>query len=799
MLYNQLVTDSSPKPTSETLLEQLSATPLLWMVSAFLGGIIFSSLLPLDWWLWLIAAGIAFLAITPIKWLKPQALLAFLLIPSIFGLGAARHAWEQKTLAERSIATYNDLDQNIYITGTLAEPPDARDTYMNLRIKVSAVDTGNGDIPIDGSILVRLTNDYDLAYGDPVRVRGRLQTPPEDEDFSYREYLLQQGIHSLLTARDITQLPFGEERNPFWAFLYRLRASLYKEVNALFPQPEAALLNGILLGLESDIPEDIQQAFKDTGTAHIVAISGFNIAIIAALFVALFSRLFGKKYGSLLAILGIIFYTLLVGASASVVRAAFMGSLALVARQFGRRNLALNALFATALLMSLWNPFALWDVGFQLSFAATLGLILYAQAWQESVQAFLLRFLPQDTVSAVIGPFSNYFLLTLAAQLTTLPLTIYHFGRLSLIAFIANPFVLPAQPPIMILGGLAAIAGKLYHPLGQVLAWLTWPFPAYSIRAIEFFAGFEGGVYTVGEFGLLTMLLFYGILFGLTLFWSRLAALRPLVNISLITILLGIASVNLWRTALNGPDGRLRVTFLDVGSAETVLIKTPDGRFVLINGGPSPSKLVNQIGRQIPPFHRKLDALIIAAPQESQVAALPRILDQYPPDLALWMGNRQASYSARTLDEWLTKNAVPITEPGAGDVLDLGEGAVLRVLSVSPRGAVLSVEWDNFKVILPIGVNYDTFESLENGTRLGPATALLLAESGYSPSNPPDWLRNIQPEMYILSVTAGDFDGRPSPDLLKTLEDANILRTDSMGWIELSTNGQEIWVSVERK
>jgi len=769
------------------------------MVSAFLSGIVFSSLVSLPWWIWLAVAGIAGLAALLIKWLKPQAALALLLLPGLFSLGATRHAWEQKTLSEKNIAAYNDLDQSLYVTGTLTEPPEGRDTYMNLRLDVKAVDIGHGDLPVDGSILVHLSNDYDLAYGDPVRVRGRLETPPEDEDFSYREYLLRQGIHSLLSTSDVTLLPFGAKRSPFWTTLYRLRASLYKEVNALFPQPEAALLNGILLGIESDIPDDIQQAFKDTGTAHIVAISGFNIALIAALFVMLFSRLFGNKPGAILAIFGIIFYTLLVGASASVVRAAFMGSLALLARQFGRRNLALNALFATALLMSLWTPFVLWDVGFQLSFAATLGLVLYAQPWQEAVKAFLLRFLPQNTVEAVIGPFSDYFLLTFAAQLTTLPITIYHFGRLSLISFIANPFVLPAQPPIMILGGLAAILGKLYHPLGQVLAWFTWPFPAYSIRAIEFFAGFEGGVYTVGEFGLLTMLLFYAILFGLTLFWPRLTAFRPLLTSSAMLIILGIFTTNLWRTAANGPDGRLHLTILDVGSAEALLIKTPDGRFVLINGGPSPSKLVNQIGRQIPPFRRKLDALIIAAPQENQVAALPRILDQYPPDSAFWTGNRQASYSSTKLDEWLTKNAIPTTEPGPGDVLDLGAGAVLRVLSVSPRGAVLSVEWLNFKVILPIGVNYETFETLENGIRLGPVTALLLAESGYSPSNPPEWLLNLKPEMYILSVAADDFDGRPDPDLLKTLENADLLRTDSMGWVTLSTDGQEVWISSERK
>lgn len=794
-----LVNDSPARPHAETLLEQLAALPLLWLASAFVAGAAAASVVALGWQVWLAAGGALALAALFVRWLRPHAALTLLLVPAAFALGAARYAWGLETVQAQTVAAYNDLDQDIYVTGTLAEPPDVRDTCINLRLKVRAVDLGEGDLPASGVILVRLTNDDDLAYGDAVRVRGRLETPPADEDFSYRDYLLRQGIVSILRTGTVTRLPFGEERNPFWAFLYRLRWSLYREVNALFPQPEAALMNGILLGIESDIPAEVQQAFKDTGTAHIVAISGFNIAIIAGLFFWLFSRWFGRNYGALLAIAGIAFYTLLVGASASVVRAAVMGSLALLARQFGRRGLALNTLFATAALMTLWNPFTPWDVGFQLSFMATLGLVLYAQPWQDAARAFLLRFLPRDTVEAVLGPFSDYFLLTFAAQITTLPVTVYHFGRLSLSSFIVNPFVLPAQPPIMVLGGLAAIAGKLHHPLGQVLAWFTFPFPSYSIRVIEYFADWRGGVWTVGEFGFLTMLLLYALLFGLTVFWPYLAAFRALVNVSLLTVVLGIVTFNLWRTAVNGPDGRLHVTLLEVGSAEAVLLKTPDGRFLLINGGPSPSRLVNALGRRIPPFRRKLNALIVAAPQENQVAALPRILDQYPPETVFWMGNRQASYSARRLEERLAGNAIPITEPGAGDVLDLGQGARLHVLAVSPRGGVLLVEWGRFRVLLPLGVRYDTFEQLRYGEGLGPLTALLLAESGYSPSNPAAWLRALQPEMFLLSVAPGDFDGRPSPDLLQTLEGANLLRTDTMGWLELVTDGQQVWVSVERR
>ena len=783
----------------DSLLEQITNAPLVWLTSAFFGGIVLSSLVTLPWWLWL-AAGVLGLPIGfVIKRLRPQASLALMLVPAFVFFGGARHAYEQPDLSPERLAWYNDLEQNVYVTGTLAEAPDVRDTYMNLRIDASAIDTGEGDIPVTGTLLVRLTNDYELEYGQMVRVRGQMQTPPENEEFSYRDYLSRQGIHSVLRTNELTLLPFPVQVNSFKGLLARLRASLQEEVDALFPQPESALMNGVLLGIEGGIPDELQQAFKNTGTAHIVAISGFNIAIIAGIFVSLFSRFFGKNIGSILAILGIIFYTLLVGASASVVRAAFMGSLSLIARQFGRRNLALNALFTSGLLMALGSPFVLWDVGFQLSFAATLGLVLYAQPMQDGTRALLGRILPATAVDAIIGPISDYFLLTFAAQITTLPITVYHFSRLSWVSFIANPFILPAQPPVMIVGGLAALLGKLYHPLGQVVAWFAWPFPAYTIRMVEFFDGIPGGVVVLGDFSFLTMLLLYGILLGLTVFWSHLWAWRSLLTSSLVIVVVTIFTVNLWRSAANGPDGRLHITFLDAGSADAVLIKTPDGRFVLINGGSSPSMLGDQLGRRIPPFSHKLDALVIAATQETQVAALPRVLEQYPPDMVLWAGNSQASYSATLLDEWLTQNAVPITQAKGGELLDLGQGATLHLLSVTSRGAVVQVEWGNFKVMMPIGVTYETFEQLENGTGLGPVTALLLAESGYLPSNPPEWLENVNPQMYIISVAAGDFNGLPSPDLLETLENDAVLRTDTSGWIDLTTNGQDVWVSVERK
>src|SRR5512144_3146776 len=182
---------------------------------------------------------------------------------------------------------------------------------------------------------------------------------------------------------------------------------------------------GILLGVDTGLTDNLQQAFKNTGTAHIIAISGFNISIIAGLFVTFFSKFLGPRRGSIVAIVGIIFYTVLVGADAAVVRAAIMGSLALFARQVGRRQFALNTLLAVAFVMCLWNPLYIWDVGFQLSFFATLGLILYADPFTRFSNRLLTKLFPSAAGEKIAELFAEFVLLTLAAQLTTIPIMAY--------------------------------------------------------------------------------------------------------------------------------------------------------------------------------------------------------------------------------------------------------------------------------------------------------------------------------------------------------------------------------------
>lgn len=780
--------------------------PLLWLSLAFLAGILLASQVTFSTTVWLILAGIALLLFIVYRpWSArrqnsnhPTTSLITLSLITLF-LGAARYQVSIPTIDAHHLAWYNDRQYDLLVTGVLTELPDTRDTYINLRLRVQSVDAGDESLPVGGLILARILPGQTFHYGEVIRLRGALKTPPAHEDFSYRDYLARQGIHAYMPSAEATLLPF-RGGNPILAAIYTLKERSLAVIYRIFPDPEASLLAGILLGVDTGLPPDLQQAFKDTGTAHIIAISGFNITIIAALLVTVFNRLLGQRRGALAAVIGIAIYTLLVGADAAVVRAALMGGLALFARQVGRRQDGLNTLTFVAALMAVINPHTPWDVGFQLSFAATLGLILYAEPFSQAAVKLISRFSSLGAAQKLAQPLSEFVFFTLAAQLTTLPVMAYHFGRISLVALIANPFILPAQPAVMLFGGLALLLGLLYPPLGQLAAWLAWPFPAYTIRVVELFARLPHGVLILGDFSLLFAILFYAALLSWTFSRGRVkGALRAALTPAVILSALALITFLTWRAVFAASDGRLHLTFLDVGSADAVLIQTPTGRYVLVNGGPSPARLSDALGRRLPPFDRSLDYLVIASTQEDQIGALPRTLERFPPRAVLWSGKVEASYSARQLDKWLTDRSILVTRAGPGQALDLGAGATLKALAVSPRGAVLLVEWKGFRALLPIGMNFDNLAELKNGEAVGPLTALLLADSGYAPVNPPEWIAALRPQVVILSVAAGDPDGLPAQETLDAVQDFTLLRTDQNGWITVSTDGAQMWVEVEKK
>ncbi|MEA3440177.1 MAG: ComEC/Rec2 family competence protein [Chloroflexota bacterium] len=810
--------------------------PLLWLSLAFLGGVLLGEYLKWSLIAWLILAAVSLLLfllrpiirhlLKRVSWKPPQFLqnfhpfiskllsppVAYSLLLLFLTLGATRYQFSQPKIDHNFIAWYNDLGVEYVVEGLLEEPPDVRDYYTNLRLRVEQIhpvgDTHANQI--NGTLLARVSPGDDWSYGDRLRLQGEPQTPSESETFSYRGYLARQGIYSYMSYPNIRLLQH-DQGNLLLSWIFKLKEKALEIVYQLYPDPEASLLAGILLGVESGIPDEVDQAFRDTGTSHIIAISGFNITIIAGLLATLFGRLIGHgrkgaRLGALIALIGIVIYTILVGGDAAVVRAAIMGGLTMLAMQIGRRQDGLNSLAIVAALMALHDPNVLWDVGFQLSFAATLGLVLYAEPFTNTFVNTASRWIPSEKAQRLSGPVGEYLLFTIAASLMTLPIILYHFQRLSLISFIANPLILPAQPPVMILGGLAVILGLIYQPLGQLAAYLAWPFVVYTIRVVEVMAKVPRAAISIGKVSLLAVVAAYALMLIWTFTGARVKAwfgdrnwqLPSRVWLAAAGVL-GVLAILVWRVALSAPDGKLHMTVLDVGTGDGILIQTPTGRQLLIDGGPSPSRLSDALGRRLPFTQRELDWLVVAAAGDEQLASLPSTLVRFPPANVLWSGQATGSRSARFLREYLVETGIPIIIAQTGQMLDLGEGATLEVLAATPRGSVLLLKWGNFRTLLPVGLDFEAMDSLLEERELTTVTAMLLAESGFAPVNTREWIARWNPQVLLLSVDAGDREGLPDPQTLQAVEGYPLLRTDENGWIHLSTDGEQMWVEVEKR
>jgi competence protein ComEC len=387
------------------------------------------------------------------------------------------------------------------------------------------------------------------------------------------------------------------------------------------------------------------------------------------------------------ALVGVVVYTVLVGGDAAVVRAAVMGIVTIIGVAVGRPSLAYNSLAFAVLVMTVLNPYTLWDVGFQLSVLATLGLILYAQRFEERTQRLLVRRLSAERARQVVSWISDALLLTLAAQIMTTPLILKYFGRLSVVSLLTNVLVLPVQPLVMLLGGAATVAGLVAELLGRVVGWLAYLPLTWTIRVVEWTARFP---YASVPFKLsdLGLILVYVVIGGLTAlvwlpadrrraWWQGIRVRLPLkVTLGGMALMTGLA----WLVALQSPDGKLHVTFLDVGQGDAIFVETPGGVQLLIDGGPEGSRLLAELGRQLPFWDRTLDMVVLTHPDADHLTGLIPALERYDVGAVVtrwgpWEGDLVAAWERALAAEGAT-----VVRGEVGVRMELSDGVALEIL-----------------------------------------------------------------------------------------------------------------------
>ncbi|MEM2976323.1 MAG: ComEC/Rec2 family competence protein, partial [Thermoplasmata archaeon] len=430
---------------------------------------------PLTVW----AAGAAlFMAVSiALRLAKRQALVPLCLLFLL--LGGWRYALSPiaPCFDEDDLSFYNGSDlapRWLTLRGVIDDRPDVRDRLQLIRVRTQAIVLEKGTIPVKGILLVQTARYPTYRIGDVVELRGPLITPPQWEGFSYRDYLAQRGIFSLMRYPRLDVLAQGQ--GPLWRrVLMGLKAHGEQALNRLLPEPYAALANGMLLGIESGISPSVENAFRDTGTIHLIVISGSQVTLVTSALYFLAQRTVGARRAFLPATLGIAAYTLLVGADPPVVRAAFMGFLFVLARHVGRPSSSVASLAFAILVMTALNPLTLWDVSTQLSFAAVAGLMFIGAPLQSRLAHWVMGWVISPIWRELLTRWLGVMALTLGAQVMVAPLIAVVFGRLSLISLPANFLVLPLQVPLLGSGAVALLSALTgLWPLAQLAAVVSW-------------------------------------------------------------------------------------------------------------------------------------------------------------------------------------------------------------------------------------------------------------------------------------------------------------------------------------
>jgi len=421
------------------------------------------------------------------------------------------------------ITEFNDKNQEITFLGYIYKQPDERSGNTKLFIKTTGIKTENKAKKTSGKILITLNRYPKYKYGDELIITGKLKTPTVFEDFNYKGYLAKDGIYSIIYYPKIksTGRSFA---NPIYKVIYSFKNKIKQAIERIMPLPEIAILEALTLGSKRSLPENLKQQLNKVGLRHIVAISGMHIMIICdALLIILIGLGLWKNQAFYLALLALGLFIIMIGAPASAIRAGIMGGILLFAEKIGRLNSSARAVLFVACIMLIFNPLLLkFDVGFQLSFLAVLGIIYFKPIFSKLLDKLLPKKIKNWIEKGKIRKKAKEVIpITLAAQVTTLPILVYNFGRIPIISLLANILILPALPYIMGAGFIFGLGATFWYFLGKILIWPTWFVFAYITKLVKFLSKIPFATKEISNVHWIWLAGYYVLLIGFLLWYKK--------------------------------------------------------------------------------------------------------------------------------------------------------------------------------------------------------------------------------------------------------------------------------------
>jgi competence protein ComEC len=790
----------------------LKRRPALRFVLLFVAGILLSEWVSLPP-IWLLSLSILLFLLSAILfWLKKQQFIAVLSLHcSIVVIGLLLQTLQHLDSKSRELEP-RIADESVILFGTIDSEPIRRERKISCVIQTDSVFRIRSIEQDSRRVLVMIrlakgeTFSEEMEFGKKIKLQGSLEPFPFQRnpgEFDYGKYLTLNDIQGVVSVKGLSKVQVNEQKdnNTLKAWTYSVQRSLYHIIDSLHSPEHAGFLKGIIFGYCADIPPDVKQSFLDTGTIHILAVSGSNVAFVAFIFFSVFGffRISRRAVGGA-AIAGLIVYMLLTGSSPSVVRATIMATVILCGTLFERKADIYNSISVAALILLMWNTNTLFNVSFQLSFSAVISIVYFYPRLELLIKKIPERFEEMKAVDMIL----KLFAVSLAAQLGTIPFTAYYFNRVSFISLIANIPVVP-------ISGLNTFIGAAEVMFYFISPWIAKLYAASNDFLIWFLLGFVKQAASVSfayveiwHVGLVLAIGYYVVVLGV--FHIH----RVQVCAWILILLLVAGNVVLFSDLCIRVHTKLTVTAIDVGQGDAILMEFPNGKHLLVDSGPISQRFNSGEKTVVPLLKRmgisKIEYFVITHPHSDHIGGAESVIKSLRVD-SLFMGSLDSTNrEVRNLLECAKPRSVGLKEIHAGNQIIIDPNVRIYVLhppqsmsaekNLNNSSLVLKILYGNAS-ILAVGDAETSAEQrmIKRYGELLSSTVLKVGHHGGITSSGEEFLQAVHPTMALISVGNHNRFRIPSPFTLLRFKAHSVAinRTDKNGAIIIESDGNH-WV-----
>lgn len=692
---------------------------------------------------------------------------------------------------------------NVTITGVVDDISPTKNKNTKIILQVKEVIYYNKKINIQEKLLVILKGISDLKYADIVSFEGTITAPSTYQNpgaFSYSDYLKRQGIYKIMLTSSHKKI--GEENINFIRLLVNIvRSKMLKSFKTL-PSPHRELLGGIVLGNKAlSLPAEMEDIFTRIGTVHILVASGAQVSLLLVLcfYIFYFNKI---QYLPLKIVISstifavVIFYAILTSGSFPIIRAVIMGGVFILSVILERDYDALSSLFLSAFLITLCSAGAIRDVGFILSFSVCFGIVYISPLIFNKLKSYEIK-----NFQNFYYIFAGILSVTLSAQVMVVPVVAYFFHRLSTVSIFANLLTLPLIGILLPLGLLSGLLGIISIKLSWFVNLFCGGFLEFLWFTSEKLSQIPFANITVFPPTIFEMLLYYSVVIAAVNY--RYLQQKLKLNVSKVIIITLFAVLIFIFFKIFQKDD-LKITFIDVGPGDSILIQTPQNKNILIDGGGTPASDFD-IGEKIllPLLRhyriRKIDLMILTHPHIDHIEGLFAVLKKYK--VGAVISTRQPG-DEKFIDIIEKKN-IKQMEVAAGDVINLQKDLSLTILNpdknglvgsrsdIDNNGIVARIKYKNICFLFTADIYAEGEEKI--GDNFGVECEFLkVAHHGSKFSTTEEFLKKVKPSYAIISVGKNNLWGHPHEEVIERIEKYNcqVFRTDTDGAVIVKTDGE---------